>query len=126
MRLHLAGSYWSYREPRRIRCDGRPVDGRCVIDPRREILAHRGLPRQRRQETTLHKIAHTLDWDSSESWIEVWADATNNLLTLAGCGSFSAMVPSPKPWELRDCGLRHYTSPAAAYPGPQSIYNLGQ
>ena len=87
MRLHMAGSYWHYDEPRRLTCDGRAVDGLCVIDPRREILVRRGLTPERREETTLHEIAHALDWETGESWIQTWSSAAAVLLRLTGCRS---------------------------------------
>ena len=84
MRLHIAGAYWSYAEPRRLSCEGRPVDGLCILEPSREILVRRGLARERREETQLHELAHASNFSSAEHWVQVWSSGTARLLGMAG------------------------------------------
>ena len=58
MRLHVAGHYWHYSEPRRIAWEGGEVDGLCIVAPRREIRVSRKLRGRRKAETQLHELAH--------------------------------------------------------------------
>ena len=86
MRLHLAGHYWDYSEPRRIMWEGQPVDGLCVAEPKRQIKVCRKLRGKQRAETQLHELAHAACFSSSETWVTTFAASGAALCYLAGVG----------------------------------------
>ena len=86
MRLHLAGHYWSYSEPRRITWDGEAIDGICVQGPRREIRVVRRLPIAKKAEIQLHELCHASNFSASEQWVTTWSSGTTALMHLAGVG----------------------------------------
>ena len=86
MRLHVAGHYWHYSEPRRIAWEGGEVDGLCIVAPRREIRVCRKLRGRRKAETQLHELAHAANFSSSENWVTNFAAAACDLCYLAGAG----------------------------------------
>ena len=86
MRLHVAGHYWKYSEPRRVTWEWQPVEGLCIVEPRREIRVCRRLRGRRKAETQLHELAHAANFSSSELFVTNFASAGCALAYLAGAG----------------------------------------